>query len=495
MRFLNELYNISSSGKPYTAQDIIIFSTFLGGETISGNQLLIRKCYVEMKQLIADHFHVDPETLKDTQDTKKKSQVILTGTPGIGKSCFAYFLLLKLLRSDVQVVYQTGQRFQYFDGRGWSIIKTNSVSDFLNEFQGWYICDLFTGQGNVEQTDAKTVIIASTATDRFKDFDKIGARRFYLPLWSKNEISIFIKMQAGCIDVKEARKVIHAWGNVPRNIILRPSTTIDDLLESIDSLNKLKEQISQCISVDLRLPSKLIHLVPCTNYTTFIARICSYTAEKKLYKKLAEQDWRGLLKFAFSASGIFGGAAGQAFEHVAHEILKRGGKYIWQRLPSDGDSRKEVGTIHLNTSQGYFEFPSKLSAIEEWKIPQHTYCKSIARNFPCMDALLLSNSELYMFQMARAKKHPIKLGRLNALLTALRARNRIEVTRLIFVIPEGYQEMKTWQRVQTLKYGGVKLSRKMKQKVGNLTQHVLVLSQEGNLDVLDGAKVFSLTRR
>ncbi|EKX46809.1 hypothetical protein GUITHDRAFT_46978, partial [Guillardia theta CCMP2712] len=63
-----------------------------GHETL-GNKLFIRECYFEMRRKIAEDFKLDPETLEGMDTTQGCHQVILTGTPGIGKSCFAYFLL------------------------------------------------------------------------------------------------------------------------------------------------------------------------------------------------------------------------------------------------------------------------------------------------------------------------------------------------------------------------------------------------------------------
>uniref|UniRef100_A0A7S4K007 ATPase AAA-type core domain-containing protein n=1 Tax=Guillardia theta TaxID=55529 RepID=A0A7S4K007_GUITH len=104
--FLNDLWNIARSGKTFSALEIIPLSTFLGGDEDFGNHLFIRECYLEMKRVIAEHFKVDPEMLKTLGPRKSCKPFILTGTPGIGKSCFAYYLLMELLRSKEKIVYQ-----------------------------------------------------------------------------------------------------------------------------------------------------------------------------------------------------------------------------------------------------------------------------------------------------------------------------------------------------------------------------------------------------
>ena len=78
----------------------------LEGEEELGFELFLRECYFKTMQIIVDEFDLDAETLKDKHLIKKCRPLILTGTQGIGKFCFACFLLLHLLRSDELVFYQ-----------------------------------------------------------------------------------------------------------------------------------------------------------------------------------------------------------------------------------------------------------------------------------------------------------------------------------------------------------------------------------------------------
>ena len=485
LSFLNELCKVARAGKTYSAQEIVSFSTFLGGKEVFGNQLFLRDCYFEMKQLIAEYFRLDTET-------PNFGQVILTGTPGIGKSCFAYFFLLQLLGSDEEVVYQVGNRHWYFDGAEWRRFRDAAVSAaFLSTFRGWYICDMYKSQGNYVLEDSlRTIILSSPKLGRFKDILNNGAGRYFLPTWTDEEMSIFIKMQEDRVNQEAARNIVKDWGNVPRNVIVNPAGTLDQAIETITTMSSLQEKMRAAVNEDLGLPSTLIHLVPSSDYTTISARACSQKAAEMIFARLVKNEWDELVDLAFSGSdsGLYT-AAGLVFECFAHEVLKKGGnRYRLRSLGSGEDDKRasEEIDLHMKKSQAYFEFST--TGLKEWKIMKNTYCKPKALNFPCVDALLLSDQEvLYMFQMTRTEEHPIKLGPLCKMLTALRAKNKFERVCFVFVLPSELEGKACWRRAQV--FTNEKTASEMeKQQVETVTQHAMFLSKE-DVAWLKGAEI------
>mmetsp|Transcript_17122 Transcript_17122/g.56761 ORF Transcript_17122/g.56761 Transcript_17122/m.56761 type:complete len:760 (-) Transcript_17122:1191-3470(-) len=484
LSFLKELWTTARAGKGLVANEYVSFSTCLGGYETLGNKLFIRACYLKMRELIANDFKLDPETLKGKDTTQGCHQVILTGTPGIGKSCFAYFLLLQLLRPGEEVVYQIGSEYWYFDGEAWSLLMDGSVAQrFLQTFRHWYICDLLKKQGNYSiSRTAKTIIISSPKYGMFKAIVNAGsAKRYFLPLWSDEEMSLFIKMQSERgMDPDEVQKIVEDWGNVPRNIVVKPLETLGQAVGGIDSVTSLKNKMDAAVNDDLGMPSKLIHLSPSTDFRSFTARICSTKAEKMIFETLVKRDWDHVVDFAFSSPTYgYQSAAGVAFEHVAHEVLKGGGMYHLQRLDKDTGDGNGSEKLKLKESQPYIEFASSIGDLEEWVIMPDAYCKPKASNFPCMDAMLLSASGvLYMFQMTRAGKHPIKVDSLLNILNALRAKNKFERQLFVFVVPSGHEEMPCWGRDQGFTSQGVKASQEQESQIRGVTQYIMMLSKE-----------------
>ena len=73
--------------------------TWLMGDAARGNRIYIRSCYRELKVCI------------DALVAGGTRRVVITGTPGIGKSCYAFYWLWHLRRAGAAVVYQLGSEF------------------------------------------------------------------------------------------------------------------------------------------------------------------------------------------------------------------------------------------------------------------------------------------------------------------------------------------------------------------------------------------------
>lgn len=471
LAFLNELYQTARSGKTFLANEKVRFSTWLGGEVLFGKQLFLREFYFKMMQIIIDQFKLDPETLKDKNPQQTFHPLIFTGTPGIGKSCFAHFLFLHLLRTDVQVVYQKGIEHWYFHKGNWSKIANDQadIRRFLEDSRVWYICDLYKKMGTYVITrTAKTIIITSPKYKWFTDIEKNhGAQTYFLPVWSDKEMAAFIEMQEGGISKKEARGIIEDWGNVPRNLVLRPVRTIEKLCQQISSVKELEATMDAAEVDDLGMPSRLIHLEPNADCKTFHPRICSMKAKTIIYERLVRDDWERFVEYAILNSG-------EAFEFVVHEVLKKGRKCELRMLRSDGNEEAAVQSLDLKP-EAYYEFPTKRDQLQEWKIMYNTYCKPKTPNFPCIDALLLAESGvLFMFQITRAGKHPIKLGPFCDIVKCLRAKNEFERICFIFVLPSTHEEKKKAFSGFTQK--GAKPSEWA--VVGKLTQYIMYLSKD-----------------
>ncbi|EKX35053.1 hypothetical protein GUITHDRAFT_155597, partial [Guillardia theta CCMP2712] len=154
--------------------------------------------------------------------------------------------------------------------------------------------------------------------------------------------------------------------------------------------------------------------------------------------------------------------------------------YNLRRLEKDKGGRwKRVEKLSLNRSQPYIEFASSIRDLEEWVIMPNAYCKPKALNLACMDALSLSASGvLYMFQITRAGKHPIKVDSLLSILKALRAKNKFERVNFVFVVPSGHEEMPCWGRDQGFASQGVKASQEQESEMRGVIQYIMMLSKE-----------------
>jgi KaiC/GvpD/RAD55 family RecA-like ATPase len=103
------------------------------GTPARGSRIFIRQCYRELEQCI-----------KDGIEQRRLQRVVVTGTPGIGKSCFAFYWLWRLRQEGKTVVYQLGSDFYRFTnttaeyGEDIGVFKR---AGYFWDQESWFLCD------------------------------------------------------------------------------------------------------------------------------------------------------------------------------------------------------------------------------------------------------------------------------------------------------------------------------------------------------------------
>ncbi|KAF8274006.1 hypothetical protein EI94DRAFT_1714501 [Lactarius quietus] len=131
--------------------------------------LLVREEYKVAYDYLRSHHDDDPN--------RSHNGMIVTGQPGIGKSCFLYYLLFRLLGDTIPVAFQLGKRFILFKETGVQLCDaedhlatrnmprgTWALSDSLVHFEQPCAAFLFAGQGGI----AWVVQTTSPAERRWK---------------------------------------------------------------------------------------------------------------------------------------------------------------------------------------------------------------------------------------------------------------------------------------------------------------------------------------
>ena len=201
----------------------VCFTCPLRGEDCYGNILYVRKCYLDMNHIISRHFCLESDTLKEVDRKSSRKPLIVTGNPGIGKSCFAYFLLLDLLRTGEEVFYQIRQHCFYFchQSESWHFRILYSTWHFRILYStGWYLCDLLENMSTFAITSmTESIIISSPKRVLCKGDLREGVPRYFLPVWLDEEMEKFLEMHKSRINQSRAQKSIVEWGNVPRTVL------------------------------------------------------------------------------------------------------------------------------------------------------------------------------------------------------------------------------------------------------------------------------------
>ncbi|KAG2974764.1 hypothetical protein PC118_g14340 [Phytophthora cactorum] len=158
-------------------------------------------------------------------DPNRRKYAVITGTPGIGKSVFVYYVMWRLIKDKKRVLFITRQPPIYFDG---STIHECKQLPYSGNQQFWSP-DLWCLVDSVDPTNVAgmpieccSVLLSSTPRrDCIGEFKKLAPTPdvFYMPLWTKEELATIAPMYPHAAAVWENR--FECLGGVPRLLFSR----------------------------------------------------------------------------------------------------------------------------------------------------------------------------------------------------------------------------------------------------------------------------------
>ncbi|CAN0400345.1 unnamed protein product [Pylaiella littoralis] len=304
-------------------------TVFIGHRKM-GSKLSIRSCYKDLSKIIIDG------AINGSMDN-----IVVTGTPGIGKSVFGYYLLYLLRLEGKTVVLEQKEKWYRFSDEGvvQGRFETFSDAGFLNDPAGWYLSD---PEGKPrEGFTGITVVLVSPRKDKTNEFLKQdSACLLVMPVWSEDELLECRRMifpHARSVD--DVRTAFEKVGGVAR-AVFGPKTfarQVGKMERATSQVNLgLLRQVCAVEQVEFLSTDEtgdaLFHMLPSpgTSYKCFDVVFASEYALELVEKAVSEreyQDFQGhvmaTLEHADLNSKVGGSARGQMFERLAHATLTR----------------------------------------------------------------------------------------------------------------------------------------------------------------------------
>lgn len=194
---------------------------------------------------------------------------VITGTPGIGKSVFIYYMMWKLIKDRKRVLLLTEEPAIYFDGS--TIWNCDQLPKPGNR-QFWSV-DLWCLVDSVDPTtipgfpilNCSTLLVSTPRRDCIGEFKKLVPTPdvFYMPLWTKEELTTIAPLYPSAAAVWQHR--LDFLGGVPRLVMQDIKTDPQALLMSACSSCSLNDCI-MLVSIYSEINSKtkiiqtLIHI-------------------------------------------------------------------------------------------------------------------------------------------------------------------------------------------------------------------------------------------
>jgi hypothetical protein len=382
------------------------------------NSLYIRKAYVDLFRIICNNLN--------SENVKKERihRMVITGTPGTGKTVFLFYILWKLSNMEttktVVLRRQTDDtKIFIFQNDGcWITLKFEDMRYLLDDPATWYLTDTLSDPPG--HLDAVTILVSSPARRHYSKLLKElpCPPLHYLPLWSLEELQL-----VGSHYGKPPEKVEERFdkiGGLARFVLEEDEDLEKTINQSIGSLalDKIMSITLGNVSKEDQISHRIVHFeVKPPNYTECTVIMASaYVLEKALQTFLLfeETDVKRFLLLSADVPSL-AVLRGFVFESYVHQKLSTGGEFLVRCLDDKTESTLKFPERILQK----FRNVSECTDLNVYYLPTK-------KNQPCIDSLIVKEG---YFQITTRLDHPIKRGKMKEIM------NECSMDKFYFVVP------------------------------------------------------------
>ncbi|KXZ41316.1 hypothetical protein GPECTOR_559g579 [Gonium pectorale] len=367
----------------------------------------------------------------------------VTGTPGIGKSWFFYYLLARLLKSTRPppfIVWEhmtmPNMKWCYTHETGKVFIgERSSFSNVLGNPATWYITDGVPPQLNCQ---ARTVLLTSPKRETYKEMSKAAASMLYMPYWELGELLACRSLLYCTVDEALAKELYQHYGGVVRYVLQLPKAHPGKGLDKL--LTELREAVAGCNSAQMRMSvgsistgpetsHRLLHIVADEKFEMQHLVFASKWVAEEFVKQAVRNELQGLTSLLVSTSGAL---KGMLYEATMHAVLPKGGRFTAVPISYNKGSFQRGVEEELVfapcTKQEFFQDLPDTTTVQ-------TYYRPSSATFPTVDAFKCSEDTCDFFQMTVADSKKLDANKLSNLVTKLKLPQDV-TPRLLFVVHE-----------------------------------------------------------
>jgi hypothetical protein len=289
-------------------------------------------------------------------------------------------------------------------------VPSPEIEKVLKDRSAWYLVDGPVDVGSLSflPVNARVLQVTSPDREKFKDFLKAGADRYFMPVWTHHELEdcrgkLYPNLSAD--DLTELERIA---GPIPRYVLQNPSMS-QSFAKAREELKGItiaalarmsREDIALAIGAkdiaDASVTYRVLHIeVDRIEFKSIRLGWASPFVEEQFFSRMMEVNAHALW---LTYQNTLGSLKGIFYETWAHRILAKCGQtHVCMRNLKDKKTTKHlIGKRTLLLEQTYEQMTN---------MNDTTYGVPASRTFPVIDAVCLP----YFFQMTIQSSHSIKL--------------------------------------------------------------------------------------
>ncbi|KAF0684426.1 Aste57867_23597 [Aphanomyces stellatus] len=432
-----------------------------GGES----RVFVRPCYELLFEILVENID------------QRVHHVAVTGNPGIGKSRFYAYCVLRLTQDPIPgriLVINCGSQFFVFQNNEFHRL-TNEIE--IQNYQHNKMVVRFIDGKSDELTTwlGVSILFSSPGYSDYRTFKKsISIAEYVMPPWTKKELLIAAKVHDTSTDAVQKR--FKTFGGVARCVFSTNfQLNFDNVVQAVRSINPLLPFSLVNIGSEVqesKYSHRILHMLPNHTenhaYSGFFLEFASNTVTEMVYEEMKVYNEEALKKFlmAHARDNNSSSFRGIVFEFICHRLWFRcenmtlNGKMLSARNTKDWSM-----VIPASVDSCVF---SSLGEIPQLQQGKPLYCQPQQKNFPCIDAIFWTGGICYLLQMTISNDHGIAHNAINEILdwcASLQCKYA-----LVFVVPT--DQIETFKRQQFLT-GTKRACQRPSQRARDLEQFVV----------------------
>jgi hypothetical protein len=350
------------------------------------------------------------------QKYNETQRILVTGTPGIGKSMFAFYFIYRILNTVDQIeqenfsfIYSSPHTdgYYYYDTKkSLFLYDKNLIHPKDDESKNTIMIVDGDEKHGALLTSLKTILICSPGKIHCNGFLKVHPKVLYMPVWFIEEIieySTYLKMNQELVET-----LFLKWGGIPRYIIEYAShSSINDLqnileeaifeteYEKISHFNGQSAQDDQLSSKILHMYVENLELIRIVFASDYVKNRAINMMKQQHFIEIARIIQQGGKYLKLTANG-------DLFEHFGHLKLTENGTYDIRPILIQNN----ISIIHgkISMPKRKIKFFDQLPNSETFKREGDVYYQPNNKSYPAIDSFSYPN-ELYNFTLN--EKHKI----------------------------------------------------------------------------------------